>query len=78
MERNRRGSFGAPIPTRDPERPATPMTGAICFARNNLRIELWHLVVAPGVPKSRNGSFESVFPAFVHCYTQPRLKPRHE
>jgi hypothetical protein len=43
------------------------MTGPICFARNDLRIELWHPVVALGVPKSgRNGSFEGLYRASVH------------
>src|SRR2546430_5977644 len=32
---------------RSPERPGAPITSLKCFGRNDLRIELWHLVVAP-------------------------------
>ena len=54
------------------------MTGPICFARNDLRIEPRHLVAAPGVPKNgRNGSFEGLFRASVHWCTRPRLGRRH-
>src|SRR4051794_8130832 len=55
------------------------MTGPICFARNDLRIELWHLVAAPGVLKNGgSGSFEGVFRASVHLCTRPRLRPRRD
>jgi hypothetical protein len=48
------------------------MTAPICFARNDLPIELWHLVVAPGLPKNGgNGSFEDLFQASVHYCTRP-------
>src|SRR5438045_8905191 len=55
------------------------MTGPICFGRSDLRIDLWHLAVAPGVPKSeRNDSFDGLFRAFVHPCTRPRLRPRRD
>src|SRR5438874_10609172 len=55
------------------------MTGPICLAWNDLRIDLWHLVAAPGVPKSdRNDSFDGLFRASVHPCTRPRLRPRRD
>jgi hypothetical protein len=44
-----------------------PVSGPICFARNDLPIELWHLAVTPGVPKSgTNWQFLGHFRANVH------------
>jgi len=46
------------------------MTGPICFVRNDLPIELKHMVVAPGVPKSgRNGILGELF---AHLSTDVR------
>ena len=54
------------------------MTGPICFARNDLRIEPRHLAAAPGVLKNgRNGSFEGLFRAACPLvYTAKAGTPR--
>jgi hypothetical protein len=55
------------------------VSGPICFLLNHLRIQLWHLVVAPGCRKvAEMAVFEGFFQASVHRCTQPRLVSRHE